>query len=118
MSILEKIKEELLQIREQMAKLTEARETAALPADTFLGIVTDPVILATMKWLKFAEALIYSRKSKNTLKSDIMEGNIYGFQEAQGKGWIVDRESIDRFYETDRRRRRSVGSENKRRVSV
>ncbi len=54
-------------------------------------------ILGSMKWLKFSEAMIYARMSKKTLKKYIDEGEIDALK--RGGNWIVDRASIDKFYE-------------------
>lgn len=57
--------------------------------------------LSTMKWLSLDEACIYSRKSRNTMLDLIKEGKIYGTK-AEGGEWIVDRESIDAYYNEER----------------
>ena len=62
--------------------------------------IKDRGILQTIRWLTLAEACLYSRRSNNTLKKLIRENQIYGTK--KGGEWIVDRESIDAFYNADR----------------
>lgn len=57
--------------------------------------------LGTMKWLSLDEACLYARKSRNTILDLIKEGKIYGTK-AEGGEWIVDRESIDAYYNEER----------------
>lgn len=92
---LDELKTDLLQFEDPL--LRDARTASKLSK-----IVTDPAILASMKWLKMTEAIIYSRKSKNTLLKDIMDNKIYGFQEKPNSDWIIDRESIDKLYYSKR----------------
>jgi len=63
-------------------------------------VITDVVILKTMKWITLQEACIYARRSVNTIKKLIQEVKIYGTK--RDGEWIVDRESIDAFYNCDR----------------
>ncbi len=51
------------------------------------------------KWMELNEAIKYAKTSKNTIKSWIDEGYIYGFKRS-GK-WIIDRESIDNWYSSE-----------------
>lgn len=51
------------------------------------------------RWMTMDEAKEYARvKSKNTLKSWIRKGKIYGYKRSARGDWIIDRESIDAFY--------------------
>jgi hypothetical protein len=54
----------------------------------------------TARWLTFKEARMYSRLGEKKLRELLKRGVIYG-KRLDGK-WIVDRESIDSFYESDR----------------
>lgn len=60
----------------------------------------DREAIKTMKWITLQEAVIYARKSLNTVKKLINEGKIYGSK--KGGEWIVDRASIDSYYNEDR----------------
>lgn len=54
------------------------------------------------RWLTRNEAVRYARVSWNTLKKWIRQGYVYGFKRS-GKGcWIIDRESIDQFFNQER----------------
>jgi hypothetical protein len=61
-------------------------------------------VLVSARWLTMAEACYYACKSENTLKKIINEGKIYA--DKKGGGWIVDRESIDTYYNETRDNRR------------
>lgn len=53
------------------------------------------------KWLTLKEAMAYAGvKSQDTMRKWIEEGHVYGFK--RSGHWIVDRESIDAWYESDR----------------
>lgn len=52
------------------------------------------------KWLTIEEAAEYAKASKNKIQAWIDEGYIYGFKRT-GK-WIVDRESIDNWYSSEK----------------
>jgi len=53
------------------------------------------------RWLTLREAMKYARvKSANTIKRWIDEGYIYGFK--RSGEWIVDRESIDDWYGSEK----------------
>ena len=52
------------------------------------------------RWLTLEEATAYARASKNTLRGWIDKGYIYGFRRT-GK-LIVDRESIDNWYSSEK----------------
>lgn len=54
------------------------------------------------RWLKISEACKYARMSKNTLMEYIKSGDIYATK--KGGNWIVDRKSIDDFYDEDRKK--------------
>ncbi len=62
--------------------------------------ITDMARLNCMKWLTLHEACIYARRSSNTIKKLVLEGKIYASK--KGGEWIVDRESIDRYFYTER----------------
>jgi len=62
--------------------------------------VNNPELLKTMRWIGLKDACFYMRKSANTIKKLILENKIYGTK--KGGEWIIDRESIDRFYNADR----------------
>lgn len=62
--------------------------------------------LGSMRWLTMFEACLYSRKSVTTLKKWVEEGKIYGGPPEDGGDWILDRISIDDFYEARREERR------------
>lgn len=58
-------------------------------------------ILVTARWITLAEALVYSCiKSRNTFLKLINTGKIYGTK--RDGEYIVDRESIDRYYNAER----------------
>lgn len=53
------------------------------------------------RWMTLREAMNYAKvKSANTIKRWIDEGFIYGFK--RSGEWIVDRESIDDWYESEK----------------
>lgn len=62
--------------------------------------ITNMELLKTMKWIGLNDACSYMRKSANTIKKLIFENKIYGTK--IGGEWIIDRESIDRFYNAER----------------
>lgn len=62
--------------------------------------IFDREILKTVKWLTLHEAAIHARRSENTIKKLIFEVKIYGTK--RGGEWIVDRESIDAYYNEER----------------
>lgn len=47
-------------------------------------------------------------KSIKTVKGLILEGKIYGTKKGE---WVVDRESIDKYYNEERDKRRSIMKE-------
>ncbi|MBC8179181.1 MAG: helix-turn-helix domain-containing protein [Deltaproteobacteria bacterium] len=54
------------------------------------------------RWLTMKEAKEYAKvRSINTIKKWVNEGLIYGRPRSGRGDWIVDRESIDRFYLED-----------------
>ena len=55
---------------------------------------------ADPRWLTIDEAMVYAKTSKKMLRSWIDEGHIYGFKRT-GR-YVVDRESIDRWYNSER----------------
>jgi excisionase family DNA binding protein len=57
--------------------------------------------LWTMKWLSLAEACVYARKSRNTLLKLIEEGRISGSRPEGSGEFIIDRESIDAYYNAE-----------------
>lgn len=53
------------------------------------------------KWLTVSEAMLYAEvKSRKTILAWINEGYIYAFRRTGS--WIIDRESIDKWYNKDR----------------
>lgn len=51
------------------------------------------------RWLTMKEAMEYARvKSINTIKKWVNEGLIYGRPRSGRGDWIIDRQSIDKFY--------------------
>lgn len=62
--------------------------------------IKDVELLKTMKWIGLKDACFYARKSITTMKKFILENKIYGTK--KGGEWIIDRESIDRFYNAER----------------
>lgn len=58
--------------------------------------------LGTMKWLSLAEACLYARKSRNTLLKLISQNDIYGTKPDGSGDYIIDRESIDGYYNRER----------------
>ncbi|MBI5193256.1 MAG: helix-turn-helix domain-containing protein [Nitrospirae bacterium] len=55
----------------------------------------------TAKWLSLEHACIYmTGLSENTVLKHIREGDIYGIR--KGGKWVIDRESIDEYYNTER----------------
>ena len=75
----------------------ELKTLAQLLADELQGRFT-----FAGRWLTKEEAINYAKVSWNTLKKWIRQGHIYGFRRS-GKGcWIIDRQSIDQFYDQER----------------
>ncbi len=63
-------------------------------------------VLATARWITLAEACEYMCvRSVKTVKSLILAGKIYGTKRGE---WIIDRESIDRYYNEERDKRRAI----------
>lgn len=60
--------------------------------------------LCSMKWLSLQEACIYARKSRNTILKLISQNDIYGTKPEGSGDYIVDRESIDGYYNQERDR--------------
>lgn len=54
--------------------------------------------LASMRWLTLPEACIYSRRSRNTLLLWLECGKIYGTKPEGSGDYIIDRESIDKYF--------------------
>lgn len=53
------------------------------------------------KWLNLEEAKEYARvESRGTIMKWINQGHIYGFK--RSGSWIIDRESIDQWYSSER----------------
>lgn len=63
--------------------------------------ITDIEVLKTMKWICLSDACFYARKSVTTMKKLIAENKIYGTKGGGGE-WVVDRESIDAYYNYER----------------
>lgn len=55
------------------------------------------LVSISQRWLTMREACLYAKMSKNTLMGCIADGNIKASKQ-RGK-WIVDRSSIDAYYE-------------------
>ena len=62
--------------------------------------IKDMELLKTMKWIGLNDACFYSRRSITTIKKLISENKIYGAK--KGGEWVVDRESIDAYYNYER----------------
>lgn len=62
--------------------------------------VKDREIIRTMKWITLNEACLYARKSINSMVKLIVRNKIYGTK--RDGEWIVDRESIDAYYNCER----------------
>lgn len=62
-----------------------------------IGQIDDLNIMG--RWLPMPKACKYSEMSKNTLMECIKNGDIKASKK-RGK-WIVDRQSIDKYYEAD-----------------
>lgn len=75
----------------------DLQQLAAMVAQEIKDILGAPI----GRWITFAQAMKYARvRSKTTMRKLINEGHVYGFK--RGHGWIVDRESIDDYFNTDR----------------
>lgn len=61
--------------------------------------------IQSMKWLRLREACIYSRRSRNTILEWIKCGNIYGAKPEGSGEYIIDRESIDNYYNSLKKER-------------
>jgi hypothetical protein len=62
--------------------------------------ITDVDLLKTMKWIGLNDACFYARRYIATMKKLISENKIYGSK--KGGEWVVDRESIDAYYNYER----------------
>jgi hypothetical protein len=62
--------------------------------------IKDMELLKTMKWIGLNDACRYARRSITTLKKLIALNEIYGTK--RGGEWVVDRESIDAYFNRDR----------------
>lgn len=71
-------------------------------AASIAGKVADTIRAdhTVQRWLTLEEAAAYARASKNTLRGWINNGYVYGFKRT-GK-LIVDRESIDAWYSSEK----------------
>jgi excisionase family DNA binding protein len=58
--------------------------------------------LSTFKWLSMQEACLYSRKSRKTLLKLIEEMKIYGTRPDGSGEYVIDRESIDAYYNEEK----------------
>jgi len=54
--------------------------------------------IATMKWLSLPEACLYTRHSRNTLLKWIEDGKIYASKPDGSGTYIIDRQSIDNYF--------------------
>ncbi|MCI4625029.1 MAG: helix-turn-helix domain-containing protein [Candidatus Magnetoovum sp. WYHC-5] len=77
------------------------------------AIDIDLQALQTMKWLTLQEACVYARVSENTLSGLVKDGHIYG--RLVGGKWIIDRQSIDDYYNAERWQEQLAIMEIKRR---
>jgi hypothetical protein len=71
--------------------------------EAILKIVTERMAAESVngKWLTVTEAMRYAKvKSRKTILAWINEGLIYAFRRTGS--WIIDRESIEKFYNSDR----------------
>jgi hypothetical protein len=82
-----------------------------LMTDTDIATLSDSILKAVSermaaesvysKWLTVSEAMRYAEvKSRKTILAWINEGYIYAFRRTGS--WIIDRESIDNWYNKDR----------------
>jgi Na+/H+ antiporter NhaA len=72
-------------------------------SEAILKVVSERMASETVysKWLTVSEAMRYAEvKSRKTILAWINEGYIYAFRRTGG--WIIDRESIDNWYNKDR----------------
>ena len=58
------------------------------------------VVQPQQRWLTLKEACTYAKVKREKLSKWLVDGDIYGVKK-DGK-WIVDRESIDAFYNSER----------------
>jgi len=72
----------------------QIKELARQLALLIMGEVLKP------RWLTIKEACDYTKIKRDTLMRFIEEGDIYAVKK-RGK-WVIDRESIDAFYSSDR----------------
>lgn len=78
------------------AQISEIAEMVARKVSESIAAVSTPG-----RWLTLDEAKKYAKvKSRSTIKAWIDEGYIYGFKRT-GE-WIVDRESIDNWFGSER----------------
>ena len=75
---------------------------AKLVAQQVITTVTETVQMENTqpRWLTMEEAVVYAKTSMRKLRNWVDEGYIYGFKRT-GK-YIVDRESIDKWYNSER----------------
>lgn len=57
-------------------------------------------------WLRFGDALSYASLSKHQLRPLLHSGDVYG--KKVGRVWIVSRDSLDAFLNSDRTKARLV----------
>ena len=80
-----------------MASHTEINVIAELVAKEVAARITAGMLPG--RWLTMQEAMKYAKvKSINTMKKWVDEGHIYGRPRSGRGDWIIDRESIDKFY--------------------
>jgi Na+/H+ antiporter NhaA len=72
-------------------------------SDSILKVVSARMAAESVysKWLTVSEAMRYAEvKSRKTILAWINEGYIYAFRRTGS--WVIDRESIDSWYNKDR----------------
>jgi len=62
-----------------------------------IELIPNPRPPKSPRWLKLREAADYANMSEKVLRRHLLSGEIYGTKR-RGEVWIIDRESIDRFY--------------------
>jgi len=72
-------------------------------ASAIAARVADMLMLPHKRWLSISEAMAYAGvSSRETIRKWINKGYIYGFK--RSGSWIVDRKSIDDWYESEKMR--------------
>jgi len=72
--------------------------------EAIAGLIADRVLLSiptSGRWLSIDEAMAYAKvKSRSTIMVWINKGHIYAHKRTGS--WIVDRESIDKWYQSSK----------------